>query len=333
MAIEEAEKKSVDYERPVSQYATRRQFRWVMILLIINLAITIQSNYWPGLASSVKGQWTQYRERRRAKALQQQAMNWSEPATKVVWDENPDTAAALLLQPDYKAIRVSGVERMPTLKNWPRGAHAVLASSIDQFYRDRFNIMYHHPFPNRSGEPSVEADENALILMHNFKIGGGEQRLVYVYVQGKLDLQGAKLPGEGRSIQDVAWDKSFSATVAKELTIVAVPCSIAAEDKVPVVLANEGATLLVHPHVQPGQVQWSWTPQIGDKPEHIQLTGGGFFRFYAGQIDPADPSHFTIMYDLDGKQGTIHGRIRSNGLVELRPDSGKVAGSNWFPQQ
>src|SRR5216117_1666630 len=85
MAIEEAEKQSVDYERPAGQYATRRQFRFLMILVIVNLAITIQSNYWPGLASSLKGQWTQYRERKRARALQQQAMNWTEPATKVVW--------------------------------------------------------------------------------------------------------------------------------------------------------------------------------------------------------------------------------------------------------
>jgi hypothetical protein len=56
------------------------------------------------------------------------------------------------------------------------------------------------------------------------------------------------------------------------------------------------------------------------------------FRFYAGQLDPADPSHFTIKYDLDAATGTIHGRLKDDGTVDLRPEQGTVSGDAWDPR-
>jgi hypothetical protein len=41
------------------------------------------------------------------------------------------------------------------------------------------------------------------------------------------------------------------------------------------------------------------------------------FRLYAGRADPADPSHFTIAYEIDGKPGTIDGYLKLNGDVEV----------------
>jgi len=317
-------KRAVEYEPPSRHYATRKQFRWLLILLLLNFAVTMQTAYWPALSSTIRTEIKEWRERRRARALQQQAMNWTEPAGKVVWDEDPQTAEKLLATPDYRPILVNYLQYIP---NWPRGAHAVLPSPIDQFYRDRFNITYHHAFPNRSGERYVEADENALILMHNFKTRHNEDRLVYVYVQGKLDLTEMQGIGSSPSV-----DKPFTGTVARDLSIVALPCTIEAEDKVPIVLANEGAKLLIRQYRQSDQMRWSWTPPSGNSPEKITL-GGEFFRFYAGQLDPSDPSHFIIPYELNNKKGIIHGTIKSNGQLELKPDSGKVVGSNWYPQQ
>ena len=51
-------------------------------------------------------------------------MAWAEPPGKVVWDENPDTAAALLAGPGYKRIEVLGLDEHPLLANWQRGAAA-----------------------------------------------------------------------------------------------------------------------------------------------------------------------------------------------------------------
>jgi len=41
----------------------------------------------------------------------------------------------------------------------------------------------------------------------------------------------------------------------------------------------------------------------------------GSLRFYAGQLDPADPSRFTIRYAVDGKEGLMRGRMKGD-MVE-----------------
>jgi hypothetical protein len=40
-------------------------------------------------------------------------------------------------------------------------------------------------------------------------------------------------------------------------------------------------------------------------------------RIYAGQPDPADPSHFTIRYESGGKTAMANGYLRRDGKVEL----------------
>jgi len=41
-------------------------------------------------------------------------------------------------------------------------------------------------------------------------------------------------------------------------------------------------------------------------------------RFFAGQSDPADPSHFTVGFEADGRKGTIDGWLRDDDKVQLR---------------
>src|SRR5258706_1619762 len=165
-----------------------------MLLVLITLAITVQTSYWPSLSKSIGEQWGKYRESRRVRALQQQATNWAEPANKVVWDENPETAAALLATPGYGSIRIDGVERYPLLSNWPRGARAHVPEAIDRFYRDRFNLTYHHAFPDLSGEEAIEPDQVRLVLMHGFKTPAGGGRPGCVFVRGMVKLTNATRP-------------------------------------------------------------------------------------------------------------------------------------------
>jgi hypothetical protein len=49
-------------------------------------------------------------------------------------------------------------------------------------------------------------------------------------------------------------------------------------------------------------------------------------NLYAGQIDPGDDSHFTLAYTINGKPGTIDGRLGDDDTVklELRPGSPSV---------
>ncbi len=45
-------------------------------------------------------------------------------------------------------------------------------------------------------------------------------------------------------------------------------------------------------------------------------------RFYAGQPDPNDPSHFTIRYEVNDQPGTIDGWLHFGSVVELKVRDG-----------
>jgi hypothetical protein len=56
-------------------------------------------------------------------------------------------------------------------------------------------------------------------------------------------------------------------------------------------------------------------------------------RFYDGQPDPADQSAFTIDYDVNGRRGTIDGKLANDGTVMLTPRTGRfvvLGGNGWW---
>ena len=53
------------------------------------------------------------------------------------------------------------------------------------------------------------------------------------------------------------------------------------------------------------------------------LVPGDRVRIYEGQPDPADATHFTIDYDLNGQRGTIDGNLDEKEWVTFAPRSGK----------
>jgi len=42
------------------------------------------------------------------------------------------------------------------------------------------------------------------------------------------------------------------------------------------------------------------------------------FRIYAGQPDPADPSHFTIRFTADGVTRVVNGHLKADGSLDMR---------------
>src|SRR5688500_18880806 len=104
MSDKQDPQRPLPYERSGSSSGliSRGQFRWLLILLTIHLLIVVQNTYAPGLRIAVK-EWRADRQQKAAReaavkqalALEQQAMRFSEPSTKVVWEEDPDEAAKL----------------------------------------------------------------------------------------------------------------------------------------------------------------------------------------------------------------------------------------------
>jgi hypothetical protein len=69
----EPQQPSLAYERPASSPVPRWQFRLMFLLLLVNLAVTLQIAYAPGVTASAQRWWADYQQRRRSEALWRQA--------------------------------------------------------------------------------------------------------------------------------------------------------------------------------------------------------------------------------------------------------------------
>lgn len=49
-------------------------------------------------------------------------------------------------------------------------------------------------------------------------------------------------------------------------------------------------------------------------------------RVFAAALDPADPAHFTVDYEMDGQRGTIDGTFQDDGDVTYKIRSGPATG-------
>jgi hypothetical protein len=61
-----------------------------------------------------------------------------------------------------------------------------------------------------------------------------------------------------------------------------------------------------------------WSLDVNESPT-------GSLRFFAGQPDPADASHFTIGYEMGGKPGTVDGWLDHGGSLRLKVRDGPAA--------
>ena len=78
-------------------------------------------------------------------------------------------------------------------------------------------------------------------------------------------------------------------------------------DLVPVLLQPATLTTLARAVAPKRQLSIiDWLGPAGPPPSHN-------LRFYAGQLDPADPAHFTISYDLEDGRGIIDARLNDAG--------------------
>lgn len=317
------DKTPLTYEPPTGPIP-RWQFRLLFFFVLLNLAITIQSVYAPGVAAAAKQKWAVYQESRRVAALQRQASDRTEPPGKVIWDDNPTTAAELLAGSGYVPVGVpDDIENnYPFLVGWLPGAAARTPSFAKQLFQPHFPLSKHG---------LVQNDEHyAVVLMHRLRSPAGLERLVYVYLHGKTDL-GERIPEPpGRHVRGPI--APFDAVAHRWLKLIAVPSLPADGANLPKTLSNESNSLTIDPQTSGvWKVDWRWVPAPDGKTGRVVVDRLNLFRFYAGQVDVADPSHFTIRYEHDGVPGTIHGNLKDDGFIELKPEAGTLTGDRWNP--
>jgi hypothetical protein len=314
---------SLSYDRPPQQGIPRWQFRLLLLLVLLNLAITVQSVYAPSVASSLKTRWSAYQSAKHARAIQHQAMTWSEPPGKVIWDEDPQTAAALLARPDYAAIAITNGYTNPLPAPPPPGARARLPAPLFK------NLLPDDKYP-------FQSDEMALVMLHGRKSSAGGEALVCVGAKGDFSL--------GFDAGELSPTQPDTKPLGRRLRIVAAACDFlnssvsaraeARQDRIAELVIERGKFNPIRHELSnagysPSRIHW--TPPQGNQPGKLTIDPAGAFRLYAGQPDPKDASHFTIDYDFDGRRGTIHGYLKPNGGIDLKPDTGQLSGQTWNP--
>ena len=138
-------------------------------------------------------------------------------------------------------------------------------------------------FGNRQFWPPGPAAPKALV--HSLRNGMGQEALVAIIIAP--DLPGRSVPRRGFAV-----DPDAPAPSGKTLGVVAAIVRPGNRDNPP---TWDGNGTFLHGNFDP-------TRRL---------------RFFAAQLDPANPAHFTLPYEMDGQPGTIDGTYQVDGDVVM----------------
>lgn len=150
---------------------------------------------------------------------------------------------------------------------------------------------------------------DALLFAHRLTSPGGNERLVMLEMEVTLD--GTKLANE-----------EYKVTINRQLKFRICQPKLAGTSPDTV---RWGQSLKI---VQAGDrnvipIKWVDGALRSARPKEYNL------RFFAGQPDPRDPSHFTVDYEIGGVKSTIDGWLTDDDFLRIIPRGGTVDRGTW----
>ena len=279
----------LEYERREG-FISRKQYRRLMALTLVNTVLLAGFVVGPGVGPMVRNQWQQYQGRRAEKATR--------------------AAQAELIARGKAYVAPQG---LVVYEERPDRAAKLLADQPSQ-YRviPDLNVPYLTPKP---WQPPVELKQSQV---RGFSTSAA-------FVGGLLDPQ----TGQRRAVVvNIRAEQKFDRTIDgsdtrrtyRVLTTRMLVAQIAADGGG----RYQSTALQLDPRGRT-RTMAVWKRGSADF-EHgqVEYTPRGLFCIYAGRPDPADPSHFTIDYELDDQRGTIDGWLQADQRVELCPRSGGI---------
>jgi len=335
------------YERGGGPYASRRGFRLLLALTLLNTLMLAAFVVGPQIKPFAQEQWQQWQAARAAQkqlqadvAVRQACIDYAPPGGLVAYEEDPDEAAKLLAPGDGKYAPLSGVGGLPRTEARRRRANGerivpfefkppALAVPPEALKAFDFRVSGGGGGQGLFGSPA--SDDPALLFLHERTTPRGTKYLVAVRLYPGYDIGWTESTTD--KVTGSTTDRVHSQiwTLVKNRRLVASAWDYPAPPASPQ-LASQWNLLLALPDrnrtraevpvpVKPVDASAGLIGE-GDKDDPpLRVDPGNRLRVYAGQADLADPSHFTIAYVLDGKAGTIDGWAKDAGVV-LRPREG-----------
>jgi hypothetical protein len=244
-------------------------------------------------------QWQRERDRRLEAG--QQLLSHTRPSEQAVYDEDPVAARKLLSSGTSSPVRYRALDM----------------GNIDSRYSSSFqppvfvtDVLAVSPF-----DAHAQTRDRCVLFVHGLTSPGGNTRVVF------LDL---KVGSSGSTPTRGTKQQEFQIRLDRQLMYRIFNPGVPGGSREPE-LAREGPSLQVR--TNGGDVfPVTWV----DGVLRTDRAAGKSLRFYAGQADPKDPSHFTVDYDFDGQRGTIEGWLTDDDFLRIRPQGGEVEGGTWY---
>ena len=345
----------LEYDPGLSAYAATRRFRMLMGLTLLNTLMIAALFVGPYLMPFVRQKWQQFqvaremeRERQRLAAIERQCLTHSAPPDKVVYEEDPAEAERLLAATGggYESVMpgLGGGKRFHAPRRVlrgesddlpaPPGYQPPVRAAVPQYVNDFVDVAGGFSVGGGGGGlfggVSHQSDA-ALLFLHERKAPNGDRLLVEVWLEPGIEF------GSNRTIVDGVTFQMFG--MMKRRRLFARAWTIPAAPGTPQTV-HAWTVLLVLPDVAVEDVAQARisgrlpedAPDAGEDDDAevsttmpaVPIKYGSRLRVFAGQPDPKDEGRFTIDYELDGRRGTIDGRLRGDRVV-LRPRDGRRA--------
>jgi hypothetical protein len=271
----------LDYAPPPSLVTRigRRRLIWFGVVMAFAIAI---NNWGYPLMRRVE-RWNAERAYHR---LQKTRMAYAAPADRVVYEEDPTEAAALLKRdPAYKSIDVLDATQAIAVKGPPWQPPVMFTEALwTQF---------------AGGVVPIPPPQRSVAFMGERTTPSGERRLVCVGIGVAAQQSLDEIWSMNRWLQ--AW--SFKTDTLDSAAQTAPMGQMIMDSGAPRPKTINNRDPVSNDPVNP------YTPPFP-------------LRLYAGQKDPADGSRFTIPYALRGHRGVIVGTLNDDGSILLTPDIG-----------
>jgi hypothetical protein len=299
---------------PDSGRVSRRQFRFLLILTLVNTLMLGGFVVGPGLSKLAGGWWQDYKRWRsdREAAKQRQAarakrladygklLAHADPPDKVVYDEDQERAAKLIGSGAYFRSRSGGNFIYLTPRPWQFPAEA----------------------PPPTGFQFIAAPPGAPLFVHGRKSARGQERLVWVTLEARQ--------GSSEETRFADAPRRFMIRTQRQLGAQ----SFAPDSTADGVLVAATRYL----EILDRETRVTWTRTTSWENGAVEVEPEQVMRFFAGQPDPIDQSHFTIAYELNGRRDVLDGYLKDDDTVTLEPRQGRIvysdaAGRNrrWDP--
>ena len=321
---------SLEYDRAATS-VTRRQFRFLFALTLLNTILLATFVCGPAASQYVRKQWQEFQTRRQVRAqirqqdaLLGQAGSYAAPADQVVYEENPQDALKLLgSSQDFVAAPRSPFD------DYKRG----LFPDPNQLPQPPWQVPVLRKNPSiatqlQASLPFKDSGASATVLLHHLKNSRGEQRLVWVVTSGHQQLNYHE-PFSGSDVQreaEINTTRGLTALIIQRKTAgQPVPSLDPGDYREHLIAETPGRTARI-----------TWTLKDTWSSALVRVEAKGQFRFYAAQLDPANPSHFTIDCAVDGQRSTIDGFLDDDDTIRFVPRSGQIvrktgSASIWHP--